>query len=429
MNNRRLLPALLLAPLLMPATEAQAKTAIEDTLHDACLRLAVDLADSTNLTSGQQLLRNRCIALRRLRENRGEAAYQAVLKQISPEQISSQQRASRDGARMQSRNVGQRIGQLRTRQRSGRSVSVYSDGAGQIGASAGNLDVSRWGAFINGNVDTTSKDATDREPAYDSDATGITAGIDYRISPQWVTGIAIGQTDASTDYDAQTGTLDTEAQSALFYIAFSSGGWSVDLVLGQTDTENTNERKIDYSYEDSLVNERVNSQPKGSSDSTDESAYLSTDYQFQRGGFSYGPYLAVESIKTDIDAFSESQAEGWGIGYAPQSNRTTRYEAGGKGSWVQGQSWGVLTFGGVIGFSHYDESELDPVEARLLFDELQTRTFQMRPDQLDRDYQTLGLNGTAIFAGGLSAFVSFEQYFDYADLDFSTLTMGLRAEL
>lgn len=426
MNKRRLLPSLLIAPLLLPAAATHAKTAIEDTLIDACLRLAQ--ADQSNLTSGQLLLRQRCIALRSLRENQGEAAFQAVLKQLSPEQVAGQQRASRNGAQLQSRNVGQRIGHLRASARPAKSLGFHSDEGKQIGASAGSLDAPRWGAFLNGNLDNSSKDATDREPAYDSDATGITAGVDYRISPQWVVGVAVGQTESTTDFVSGTGNIETDASSVMGYVAFNTGGWSVDFVLGTTDSSSRSERKIDY-FEDSLGVERVRFDPTGDTDSSDESVYLATDYQFQTGGFSYGPYLALESIKTEVDAFSESQSGGWAIGYAPQSNRLDRYEAGGRASWALSQTWGVLTFGGSLGLNRYEQSELNPLAARLLFDELQTRTFELKPDQLDQDYQSLGLNCSAVFPGGVSAFAAYEEYFGYEDMDISTITMGVRAEL
>lgn len=426
MNRSRLLRSLMLAPLLLPAPVALAKTAIEATLEEACIRLA--LADQTNLSSGQLLLRNRCIALRNLREEQGEAAFQSVLKQLSPEQAATQQRTSRTGARLQSKNVGQRIGHLRSSAKPGRSLGLQSDGLHQIGASAGSLEVPRWGAFINGNLDSSSKEATEREPAYDGDTTGITAGADYRINSQWVAGVAIGQTDSTTDFASGVGTIESDGKSLMVYGAFSTGGWSVDLVLGKTNTTNSTERQIDY-FEDSSRLNRVQSNPGGDNDSSDESAYLAADYQFQTGGFSYGPYLALESIKSDIDAYSESQGQGWAIGYAEQSNRLTRYEGGGKANWVWSQTWGVLSVGGMLGLNHYKESELDPVVARLLFDELQTRTFELKPDQIDQDYQTLGLNCSAVFPGGVSAFASYEEYFGYDDMDINTITMGVRAEL
>jgi hypothetical protein len=53
----------------------------------------------------------------------------------------------------------------------------------------------------------------------------------------------------------------------------------------------------------------------------------------------------------------------------------------------------------------------------------------MKPDQLDQDYQTLGVNCSAVFPGGVSAFASYEEYFGYEDMDINTITMGIRAEL
>lgn len=419
------LRSLAASTLLLPVV-AQAQPAIESVLMEACVRL--EQSDQSNLTSGQLLLRDRCVALQNIRQDQGEAAYQTVLENVSPEQMASQQRNSRSGAKIQSRNVNQRMGRLRATKRTPlKSLGFYQYADG-FSVDIGGLDIPRWGAFVNGSLDSSSKDATDREPSYDSDATGVTLGTDYRINTHWVAGIALGQSEARTDFVSREGAISSDSMSAIIYGSYSDGGWVVDLSLGKTTTDSETARKIDY-YESTQQSDRVQARPSGDTGSEDTSFSLNTEYQFQNGGWTYGPYLMLEAIESEADAFSESQAEGWGIGYAPQSNRLTRYEGGVRATWVWNQSWGVLTPGAHLGGSRYQQSELEPVVARLLFDELQTRTFEMKPDQLDQNYQTLGLDCAAVMPGGFSWFAAYEQYLGYENLDIATVTVGVRAEL
>lgn len=411
----------------LPMASAQAKTAIEDVLVEACERLRA--ADQTNLTAGQRLLRSRCIALSSLRENHGEEAFQAALENVSPTQIASQRRSSQQGARMQSRNVGHRVGHLRSQQRPrANGLSLNSHSSPVIGASAGALEVPRWGAFVNGKFNTTSKDATDREPAYDNDATGITVGTDYRITSQLITGLAAGKTDATTEFVSGSGELTSDSTALMMYGTYSLGAWSVSLVAGKSRSDNHTERTIDY-VEDPSALTAVSARPSGDADSRDSFVFLSSEYLFESGGWSVGPYLAVESIETVVDEFSESQAEGWGIGYAEQSDRLTRFEAGGRASWAWNQSWGVLTPGISAAWHHYQQSELNAVEARLLFDELQTRTFKLQPDQIDQDFQAVGVDCAVMIAGGISGFAVYEQLLGYEDMSIASVTVGLRSEL
>lgn len=424
---RIMLMAAVAIPLLSISPKCLAKTPIEDALEEACQRLAQ--ANQNNLTSGQLLLRERCIALNSLRNAQGESAYQAVLKKLSPDQATGQQRTSRNDAHMQMGSVGSRMSLLRTRQNvPGQNLGMDDhQNESLIGASAGDDDVSRFSGYLNGSTNLASKGATTQEPEYDTDANSVTAGVDYRLSPQWVIGAALGQTRANTDFAQSRGSIDTDGNSVIAYAAFSIEGLSLDMVLGNTDTSSTTVRNIDY-FEDVAMLERVQAKPESEVDSQNQSIYLAADYQWQSGAWSYGPSLAVESIKTDVDAYAESQGGGFAIGFAPQSDRLTRYELGVRLSRAISQSWGVWVPALQVGVNHYQQSTYSPVVARLLFDELQTRTFELKSDSIDQDFQRVSLDVSTVIPHGLSAFFSFEQYFGYEDLDISTLTLGARAE-
>lgn len=414
--------------LCLLAPQVKAKTAIEDVIIEACERLRE--ANQNNLSSGQLLLKSRCIALFKLRDDRGEDAYQTVLNDISPEEISSQGRASQGGARLQSRNVAKRVGSMRaSRQTPNKILSHYYENGPVTGASAGSLEVPRVGAFVNTNLGNADKDATDSEPAFGSEAKGVTLGADYRINDMLVAGMAIGKTDTTTAFLSDSGELSTESTSLIAYGSFTLDAWSLDLVAGKGSSDNHTERKIDYVEVITDLTTSVKTRPSGDASSNERFYFLATNYTLQRGAWTFGPFASLESISTDIDPFVEAQGEGWGIGYASQSDALTSYEAGANATYVWNQRWGVLIPGVRAVWHHFKESEREPLTARLVFDELETRTFELKPDAIDQDYQALSLEMTAVFAHGISGFASVEEFIGIENISATLLTLGVRAEL
>src|SRR2546422_944331 len=68
----------------------------------------------------------------------------------------------------------------------------------------------RLSAFLNGSFSTGKLDATDREAGFDFDSGGVTAGVDYRLTPNLVLGVAFGYVRTSADFSQSGGKLDSD---------------------------------------------------------------------------------------------------------------------------------------------------------------------------------------------------------------------------
>ena len=78
---------------------------------------------------------------------------------------------------------------------------------------------SRLGIFINGTLTLGDKDTTSKEAGFDFHTLGVTAGVDYRFTDNFVLGAAFGfaSTNAAIDRSGGGGNLDTDEFSFSLY--------------------------------------------------------------------------------------------------------------------------------------------------------------------------------------------------------------------
>jgi len=110
------------------------------------------------------------------------------------------------------------------------SVSDVSPPAASFG------DDERLGVFIDGSIGNTERDTTDNEGEADTDLQLLTLGIDYRLSPQWITGIAYSASFSSTDYGSdgagnKRGDLDSNGYLLIGYGTWYRGDAYVEATL------------------------------------------------------------------------------------------------------------------------------------------------------------------------------------------------------
>src|SRR5690606_17883081 len=133
-----------------------------------------------------------------------------------------------------------------------RSIALTGGTAGDPGS----VD-DGWAVYLNGGFSVGDREPTPNEDALDFDSYGITLGVDYRLSPRWALGAAIGHSRSEADFDSSQSVVDgrVEARSwtSTFYSAtdWTSAYLNAVFSYGQTDIETV--RRISYPSNNPLI--------------------------------------------------------------------------------------------------------------------------------------------------------------------------------
>ena len=148
------------------------------------------------------------------------------------------------------------------------------------------MQFGKLGIFMNGSYSTGNRDQTGREPGFDVDVVGVTGGVDYRFTDNFVLGVAFGYSRTDANMESSAGDVDVNGYAVSLYGSYSLDKFYIDGfgTYGQRDYEIT--RNVQYSVENSagtgLTN--VNQSFSGDTNANEYSFGLGAGYDFSKGG-------------------------------------------------------------------------------------------------------------------------------------------------
>lgn len=372
-----------------------------------------------------------------------------ALGQITADQASAPVNASQISVLNQMRNVGTRLAALRSGAAgfSARGLSINLDGqslpAGQIadalvrdilgrtgGAAGDGLTFGPWGFFVNGTINSGSKDATENVAGFDYDAWSVTLGADYRFRDNLVAGAALGYSKNDTDLDANGGNLDSDGFTLTLYgTYYLESGLYLDGAVGYSWNDFEQRRNIRYD----IGSVRVDQSAKSDFDGSQWSASFGGGYSFSRGALSFGPTARLEYVETKVDGFQERMSNptadggGWATRIDDQDVSSFTSQIGAEVSYAVSTSWGLLIPNLQVQWVHEFEDGSENVVGHFVQDTSRTK-FSLPTDSFDPDYFNLQLGLSAQFANGRSGFLYYRKLVGYSDLDAYTIGAGVRME-
>ena len=366
-----------------------------------------------------------------------------ALRAIAPDEVLAQTRVLNEIGATQFFNVDSRLNELRrggggfsmaglTVNQNGQSIPLALVGEALQNALGFGEDyglVSPWGFFINGNITRgeQNQNIDDGRVGVDYDSIGVTAGVDYRLSPRAVVGGALGYSDLSSDLSGGS-TLD--AKSLLFtgYGSFyANDRLYVDsrLTFGRVDLDQT--RRIQFRTNSvAFAGAAFDETAVGATDGTQFTLATSIGYHLNYGAWSVTPNAGLRYISSDIDAFDESGADEFNVGYDEQSFSTLQYGLGVQVARAVSLSSGVLM--PQFDLSLNGENSDDPEARARLLNGSSSQIFRLQEESLDSSYGTAGLGFVYLMGNGKQAFMYYRATFGNDDLDRSTLNLGGRFE-
>jgi outer membrane autotransporter protein len=247
------------------------------------------------------------------------------LNLIAPTQISSMNATTVSLGRVQASNVGQRLNYIRAGGPSGFSSSGFGITGGAASFDEGFAGVSgpegkavppvfaptpenRWGVFVTGTGEFTNVDSTPNAAGYNVDTGGITLGVDYRLTPNFVIGLDGGYAHTNVSLDGG-GHIDINAGTiGLYATVFGNGFYLNTAVSGGPsgyDTERTG----------------LQGNASGSTNGGNIDFLISGGYDWTRGNLSIGPTATFQFSYVGLDGFTETGS------LAPLKFRDQNYES------------------------------------------------------------------------------------------------------
>lgn len=143
---------------------------------------------------------------------------------------------------------------------------------------------------------------------------GLSAGMDYRLSPRTVVGLGIGYGNDRTDIGEHDSRSEGDALGLAAYLSPNPlSEVYIDALLGYN--------RIGFDSRRYVTADPSNGYASGSRDADQLFASLTASYEYRQGALSLAPYARVNSSYTRLDGYSEHGGGIYALSYEEQDLR------------------------------------------------------------------------------------------------------------
>jgi len=363
-----------------------------------------------------------------------------AMEEITPNEVIGQSTSASEMITSQFKNIDSRLSELRGGGGAGVSVAGLTGRYGnesiplgmlaylnqsddESSGSAVNDFISPWGFFVNGNISMGERDATGRELGFDFDTYGLTAGVDYRLSPSKVVGMALGYANFDSEIEDEAEMKSTGFTLTGYGSFYIKDNFYMDarISYGNPDFEQTRRIKFDL---DNIAIDRV---ATGKTDANQYSVAMSLGYHFNKNAWNITPNASVRYVRTTIDAFQETGAGGFNFAFGEQQVKSMVWSVGTSVSKAISLKNGVISPQFDFNLSRETENDGGLLEARFItapVDEI----FYIETDEPDRTYGSAGVGLVFIGANGKQAYINYRSIFGLEGFTRGTINFGARFE-
>ncbi|NOQ45968.1 MAG: autotransporter domain-containing protein [Desulfobulbaceae bacterium] len=304
-------------------------------------------------------------------------------------------------------------------------------------ASADSVDSvwGKWGGFANLSGSTGDKDATVREDGFDFNTFAITAGLDYRLTPQIVVGAALGYNRLNSDFhesvNVSGGGIDGDTYSISLYGLYNLDALYFNGLIGYARNDYDIERSALVRSENPSI-ETIN--VTASADTNADVFLLSVGggYELGKNAWQYGPVLSLNYIYSDTDGYEESGAGGLDLAVDSYFVKSLTTSFGGRISYTSSQSYGVLIPYITAVWRHEFEDDPTSINSRYVNEFIPAggspTILSVVTDGADEDYGIVGIGVSAVFQNGIQAVFSYQRWIELSDINQNIFSLGIRME-
>jgi uncharacterized protein with beta-barrel porin domain len=292
-----------------------------------------------------------------------------------------------------------------------------------------NSDFQRWGFFLSGSIGRGESDATDLAPRYKFDVNSLTAGLDYRYSDALIFGAALGYNQQDTNLALGQGGVDTNSYTLSAYGSyFRSSSWYTDASLTFGKNQYDLIRQISYTVGGNTVNQTA----RATSDGDQLSLGLTFGRDYQKAGWTIGPYGRILYTQLDFDQVEErivGSTTGSGLALIIEERGVDSLASVVGTKFIRPISldWGVLTPTLQLEWEHEFNDDPGAAVARFANDPSRS-TILLKDSPTDTDFFRIGLGLSAVMSKGRSGFVYYDKIIGRDGVQQDNVTLGIRIE-
>jgi outer membrane autotransporter protein len=224
----------------------------------------------------------------------------------------------------------------------------------------------------------------------ESTLVGVSAGVDYRFSPDLAGGIGLGYGRDFTRIGTMGSRSAAESVSMAVYGSYRPApGFFIDGVAGYGVVSFDSQRFV-AATGDLAMGLRYGDQYFGT---------LTFGYEYSEGGLRMSPYGRLAGSKSTLDGFVESGAGIWDLAYGQQTVDSLAGVLGLRLEYDIPMEWGMLTPRGRIEYSH---DFVGSSAASIGYADTGTLPYLLNVDGLATDHLALELGIDARFGGNAS---------------------------
>lgn len=266
---------------------------------------------------------------------------------------------------------------------------------------------------MSGAADFGSRDATSAQKGFRFTTDGLTAGADYRLTPQLAVGAGLGYGHDSSRVGHDGTKSQADSYSASLYASYQPmEKVFIDALAGYGLLDYSTRRHVTATGD--LV--------RGDRDGDQLFAALTASLEHRRGPLMISPYGRVGATRSQLDRFSETSGGPYALTYRSQTVRTLTGTLGLRGDYKYEMSFGQVAPRFRVEYAHDFQS---PGVARLNYaDWINGPTYSLKEDRAERNETRLELGVDVLVEGGVRIGVDFD-----STLSAHTDSQGLRLSI
>jgi uncharacterized protein YhjY with autotransporter beta-barrel domain len=300
-----------------------------------------------------------------------------------------------------------------------RSINVAQLAGGSRGTEAlplGSRSVSYW---IDGTVSFGSRDATGTRNASDFTTSGVSAGVDYRVTEKLVLGVGVGFARDRTDIGTDGTRSRSQGYSAAAYGSYQpTQNTFIDGLIGAGSLHFDTDRFVPAANDFARANR----------DGTQFFGALIGGYEYRRNGMLWSPYGRVDFTVNRLNQTTESGAGLNALTYFAQTQKSLQGALG-----LRVESAHEASFGWVVPRMRAEyryDSQGEQLASISYADQIGTGPrYTLATGPLDRSATLVGLGSDFILRNGLTLGVDYQMNYSSAQSRSQTVRVRLQMDL
>ena len=340
----------------------------------------------------------------------------STVSNIAPDESLIQRRLMAENARNKTSRLYQGISQMHAT--NGPAAISINNQVLPSGGGAGDGFSSPWTLLTSVQSEHFERNQTGKEAGYESSNLGALVGFGYRVNSDLNLGVALDWSSYEVDFAEKGGNLDSDIRSLTSFLSYYKGSFHADVQVGYTSGDTQANRILDAAKTFTASSDYGSNQWNASTQ---------MEWAWQSGALGARPFVRLDYLNTDVDAFTETGNSIWNTATGKQNHKLLNSSLGLDTLYTFTRSWGVIIPG--IKLSAISQSNLsnDPVNFQLV-DASSLGNFQLRTDSADSMFYEWTLSTAIVLPNGVSTFISARSASSYNDSKAHQISAGINVE-